>query len=36
MQAAQGRKDEELGKMGFSGYLGLLIVIAWVLGDFDS
>ena len=21
--------------MGFSGYLGLLIVIAWLLGDFD-
>jgi len=21
--------------MGFSGYLGLLIVLAWALGDFD-
>jgi hypothetical protein len=21
--------------MGFSGYLGLLIIIAWLLGDFD-
>ena len=21
--------------MGFSGYLGLIIIIAWLLGDFD-
>ena len=33
---ANNSETEEIGKMGFSGYFGLLVIIAWLLGDFDS
>ena len=33
---ANNSETEEMGKMGFSGYFGLLVIIAWLLGDFGS